>query len=243
MKKRIKRSLRKLQILGIFSLLIFSWQELTGAESFSVCRKNNKGINAYYEGRHEEAIEIFSDLLAEGNQAAEIYYNLAGVYYKEKEYDKTKDLLEQAIKGLKKEDQAKAYYNLGNVFFNHGELNKAVDNFQEGLKIDPDDEEAKYNLELALVKLKEKQPSQNRQEQQKEDKQDKKSEQQKEQKKQKQNQDQQTKQKEELQKQEERAQKENINRVLNLLQQKEKEARLKHIRKKNKQKQIMGKDW
>jgi hypothetical protein len=67
---------------------------------------------------------------------------------------------------------SKAYYNIGNSFFKQDKLQESIEAYKKALDINPNDRDAKYNLELARAKLKEssekqqQQPQQNSQQQQ-----------------------------------------------------------------------------
>jgi len=53
-----------------------------------------------------------------------------------------------------------AHYNLGNTHFSQTEWEAAVEAYKEALRLEPDDLNAKYNLELALQNLPEESPEQ-----------------------------------------------------------------------------------
>ncbi|HYX24251.1 MAG TPA: tetratricopeptide repeat protein, partial [Thermoanaerobaculia bacterium] len=58
--------------------------------------------------------------------------------------------LEKAAKGAGRELAPAAHYNLGNARFAAGDAAGAAEAFKQALRLKPDDQDAKYNLELAL---------------------------------------------------------------------------------------------
>jgi Ca-activated chloride channel family protein len=104
----------------------------------------------------------------------------------------------------------KAYYNKGVALSKQQKLQESIDAWKDALKINPDDRDARENLQKALMELKKKQEQQN-----KENKDQKKQEQNKQQEQQK------------PQPQQSKLNKQQVDQLLKALQQKEKEIQLK----------------
>jgi len=129
------------------------------------------GNRLFEESRYDQALAKYTDAQLDDPDNPGLHYNIGSVLYKQKKYDK-------AIESFRKvaetgEDNnliSKAWYNMGNSFFMQATgagdaelLSKAVDAYTEALKLNPEDEDAKYNLEVArsLMKMKkEEQPPQ-----------------------------------------------------------------------------------
>lgn len=167
-----------------------------------------EGVSAYKNGDYNKAIEIFKQTQKNKELSTASKYNMAAAYYKAGKADSAINMVQSvAVSNDRPELQAKAWYNLGNAFLNQQNYAKAVESYAKSLKLDPNDENARYNLTYALKKLQQKQ-------QQNQD----------------QNQDQQ-KEKEQERKQEEKPlDKNNANEeVLKLLENKEKDKRKNSI--------------
>lgn len=107
-------------------------------------------------------------------------YNLGSAYYKQDEAAKASGQLQQAAERVAPNSahggegsatrpsdhahetdfgevdtafQFAAYYNLGNAFYREREYSRAAESLQAALVVNPDDEDAKHNLELALEEL------------------------------------------------------------------------------------------
>ena len=105
----------------------------------------------FSQGDYTQATISYMRALAADEDSAVIGYNLANVYYALGETGPAVDALEDAAGGGDwKAVRFRAYYNLGNVYFDLGEFDRAVTSYIEALKVDPEDRDAKVNLELAL---------------------------------------------------------------------------------------------
>jgi len=155
--------------------------------SFTICgfslfqplvRKNETGNKNYHENNYEDALKSYTDALLESPESPELHYNIANVMYQQKKY---KDAISEFEKTLSTDDQIlqeKAYYNMGNCSFKEGEYDKAIDYYKKALEINPEDEDAKFNLEFTRQKLKEMMQNQQQQQQNQQQQQQQQSEQQ-----------------------------------------------------------------
>src|SRR6476659_4485648 len=174
------------------------------------------GINAYQQGKFEDAYKEFQDTLRSHPQsraADELQFDSGTAAYKLKDYNKALESFSQALLTPDTGLQTKGHYNLGNTLYQRGEMQKAddkklsdwtnaLDHYEQTLKLDPQNKEAKDNYEYVKKKIDE---LKNKKEQQQQpspsptppqkNKQDKKDQQQNQQ-----NQDQQQQQKDQQQK-------------------------------------------
>ena len=74
------------------------------------------------------------------------------------------------------EERAETYYNAGNSLYRSNKYQEAVEAYKHSLKLNPNDDDTRYNLQMARAKLKQ-------QEQQKQQKKDQKQDQKQDQKK------------------------------------------------------------
>ncbi len=121
-----------------------------------------KGVRAYERQKYDEALKHFIDAQIRAPEKPEISYNIGNAYYKLGRFD---EAIKNYSAALKTEDQKlkeKTYYNMGNARFRQRRLEEAISNYQSALDIDPDDRQAKENLEFARQMM-------TRQQQQRED--------------------------------------------------------------------------
>jgi hypothetical protein len=124
---------------------------------------NNKAVKYFNKGKFELASQIFDDELKKDTKNYVLLSNSAGVDYKLNEFDQAeaKYILVINSTDILKEDKFIALYGMGNVEFKKNNFEKAIDLYKEALKINPNDKDAKYNLEVSLLKLNEKNNQQN----------------------------------------------------------------------------------
>jgi Ca-activated chloride channel family protein len=213
---------------------------------------NEKGNKEFAEGNYKEALEYYHRAGIERPETPEIYYNHANALVETGSFE---EAAEKYGKALTTDDislQAGIYYNSGNGYFLQEDYVKAIEAYQQTLELNPDDLDAKYNLELARNRLKEqmerKPQEQNRQgqQQQQQNQQSNQQDQKQQQPKENQQQDQEQQQKQQQQQQQQpnpdEMSKEDALRILRALEEADEENQ------KNRQKvkiegTYRGKDW
>lgn len=217
-----------------------------------------EGNELYAQEKYDEANNKYRDALIENPESPIVHFNLGDVLYKKKNYE---EAIESFDKTTSSEDvllQSKSYYNMGNTLYRMGKLPESIQMYKKALELNPDDEDAKYNLEYVRTKIKneaEKQPNPNQQQggeqqeqqqsEQKEDEQNK-DRQEQQQPQQSNNEDEKEKQEQPLQQQQEgQAQeisKEDAERILDALKNEEQEM-LQQQKAKAQGRPFRGKDW
>ena len=128
---------------------------------------NNEGNDAFAKEAYLEALADYQSAQIESPDLAEPYYNAANALYREGAYPEALAQIQQALQFAAGNALAQnSFYNMGNSSFNSQDWQAAVDAYREALLLNPDDQEAKYNLELALQQLQQQQQQQQEQEQQ-----------------------------------------------------------------------------
>jgi Ca-activated chloride channel family protein len=155
-------------------------------------KKVIEGNQLYSEEKYDAASNKYQDALLENPSSPLIQFNVGDVLYKKNNYEKS---LEAFQKSLDTDDpirQSQAYYNLGNTLYRSQKLPESILAYEQALKLNPDDEDAKFNLEFVRNKMKEnakpqqqdqQQQQQNQQQNQQNQDQDKKDQEKKEQEK------------------------------------------------------------
>jgi len=109
-----------------------------------------RGNRHYRAGRYAEAVEAYQAALRDGDNSPELRYNLGTALLRLGRY-------EDVDPGLRE----RSWYNLGNRFLEAARasaeaggqaplLGTAIEAYQRALRLDPDDRDAKWNLELSL---------------------------------------------------------------------------------------------
>ena len=116
----------------------------------SVAERNNGGNRHHDRGNFRQAITVYQGIMVANPDDPVAYYNMASSLAGLEIFERAVEALEQAIALADDDLIVDAYYNLGNVFFEQGLYLEAVNAYQQALLIDPNDDDARYNLELAL---------------------------------------------------------------------------------------------
>ena len=122
-----------------------------------VVSHNEAGNRHFVDTAYEEAIDEYRLAQVSEPDQAEPYYNAANAYNRLGQPEAASAQTQQSLKTAEQELAAKAWYNLGNAYFDAQQWARAIEAYQEALRIQPDDEDAKHNLELALQQLQEQQ--------------------------------------------------------------------------------------
>ena len=148
-------------------LLVFSLITPTFLLAQTSRKRVAEGNALYHEEKYDAASDKYQDAILSDPGSPLIQFNMGDALYKKNDYEKA---LESYQKSLDSDDalfQSKSYYNIGNTLYRLNKLPESILAYEQALKLNPDDEEAKYNLEFVRNKMKENsQPQQQDQQQQ-----------------------------------------------------------------------------
>lgn len=127
---------------------------------FEPLRSRNKEIeqgNALMKaGNAEEALKHYDKAVAELPADAAAHFDRGTALYALSRFDEAGEEFLRATEAKAGALKASAFYNLGNAFFKKEKFKEAVEAYKRTLALDPRDERAKWNLEIALRKQKDK---------------------------------------------------------------------------------------
>jgi tetratricopeptide (TPR) repeat protein len=130
-----KISLFLIFLMTVLTVLSYSQAELNSED---IAGFMESGIEAYREGKLEEALRSFSRIIesetayAEAN-AARAHYNRGNVYYDQEQYSAAIEDFSRAIE--LEPDLSSAYFNRGNAYFIQEEYKNAFNDFDMALSI------------------------------------------------------------------------------------------------------------
>jgi Ca-activated chloride channel family protein len=215
----------------------------------------NNGVDLYNEQKFADAEVNFKKGNEKSPDNFEAKFNLGDAYYKQQRYDEAMKSFQSAFVDAKDDlEKSKLYYNVGNSLLKSQKVKESIGAYKEALKLNPDDQQAKYNLSYALNQLKNPNQDQNQnndknkdQKDQNKDQQNKDQQNQDQQNKDQQNQDQekQDQQQQQQQSKEQKQQeltKQEAEKILNALKENEKDLQ-KQLRKVKGQPIKTEKDW
>ena len=111
---------------------------------------NNSGHEAYLNGDYATALESYQDAWERSTESSEPHYNSANALYRMEEYEEALQGYDESIRHAEGDLRSRGVFNRGNTAFQQQQYAQAVEAYKEVLRMDPDDQDAKHNLELAL---------------------------------------------------------------------------------------------
>ena len=91
-------------------------------------------------------------------------FNLGNSLYEQKKIEEAEERFNSAItKAKTDEEKSRAYYNLANTSAQKQDWKAAIENYRRSLKYNPDDNDASYNYQQAMIRQKQQQQQQQQQ--------------------------------------------------------------------------------
>ena len=128
--------------------------------------KNIRAGNEFYKQQQfDKAAAEYGKAIKADPKNGTAKFNLANTLYKQNKQDEAvKAFTEMAGNAEKGEFKAKAYYNKGAVLSRQKKLEESIEAYKNTLRLNPDDKEARENLQKALLELKKKNPPKKKEE-------------------------------------------------------------------------------
>jgi len=140
--------MRKIKYFIIFIALVPAFLP---ADVGSAMRRGNALAR---NGKYEDALKKYQEALVQEPDNMKIHYNIARALYKMGKYPESISECQLCLLTKDRKSQAQSFYNIGNCQFKQGQLDAAITSFTNSLLLNPRDRDAKQNLELCL-KIKE----------------------------------------------------------------------------------------
>jgi len=163
------------------AMLMFLFFAMNISSGFSQSTKKEiiKGNEAYKNRQYGAAAGSYQKALKRSPENSTAFYNLGNALYKTNKPDEALQAYDNTAKtSADNAMKQRAYYNGGVVLQSQKKLPECIKAYKNALKLDPNDEDARQNLERALQQ--QKQQQQKDQQNNKQDKKDKKQDQKKE---------------------------------------------------------------
>jgi Ca-activated chloride channel family protein len=142
-------------IIGIVSLFCFSLQALSQPVEEDI----KKGNGFYRQQQYEPAASAYDEALTKDPANRIAKFNRASVTYRLSKYSEAiKSFEDLAKEETAAEEKSKAFYNKGAILSSQKRLEESIDAYKNALRQNPNDKEARENLQKALLELKKKTP-------------------------------------------------------------------------------------
>ncbi len=155
-----------LAMRNAFLISIIIFLGIQDAWAFSQAQKINEGNSLFQKGDYLGSAMKYQQVLEKDPLSDIAHFNLGAAYYKQGDFQKAIQHLQESLLGDHPQLKGKSHYNLGNTFYKSGlsqertnlseaieSLEQSLDHYQQALAIDPRDEDAQYNHELVKKDL------------------------------------------------------------------------------------------
>ena len=234
-------------LMVILSIVVFllSSSDCLWASARSKVKQGNRYFN---QKKYEKSIERYRDAQIDSPESKEIYFNIGNSLYRTGKHE---DAMKEYEKSTYSKDtllQSEAYYNMGNSLYRQGNMPESIVYYKKALELNPEDEDAKYNIEFVQKKIKEMMDKQKDQPQDQQQKQQKQGEEKEEEKVKKEGDEDKDKEEEQAQKKEDgkkedEMSEEDAQRILNALEDDEKKAQKERQKAISRQGIRVEQDW
>jgi len=147
-----------------FSITIFFLVTLL-AKSQEDEKAIQKGNGYYKQQQFEKAAVEYNKAVAANPASTKAKFNLANSLQKQgKQEEALKEFSSLIEKTTEKDLKSKSYYNKGVVLTGQKKLEESIEAYKNALRQNPDDKEARENLQKALLELKKKNPTKKKEE-------------------------------------------------------------------------------
>ncbi len=146
-------------------LIVFTYLLLQGLLLFAQKEKRDihKGNQLYQQQKYAEAEALYKKSVEKSKESVAGNFNLGDALYKQKKLDNAaQKFTEIAGSSKNKAVKAQAYHNLGNALLESKKLEESIEAYKKSLMNNPKDDETRYNLAYAQEKLKQQQQQQNK---------------------------------------------------------------------------------
>lgn len=142
------------------SVVTIVWM-LVGAvavQAQSVNMNINKGNEFYKQGQYPQAEDQYRRALRSEPDNQTALYNLSNTLQKQGRFDEAHQVLAGLTQSVKEPGLRSAvYYNQGVAFTKQKELDNSIESYKQSLRLNPNDQEARENLQKALLEKKKQQ--------------------------------------------------------------------------------------
>lgn len=148
--KIVKQRTLKPAVVALLMMMGFS------ATAQSDKQTIKKGNDAYKNEKYDSAAMEYNKALQKNPDNVTAQYNLGNALYKNEKKEEAINAYDKSISKLTKPvEKSNAYYNKGVVLQNNNKLPECIDAYKNALKLDPNNEDARHNLQIALKKQQE----------------------------------------------------------------------------------------
>ena len=125
---------------------------LVNAQAEKVLLSN--GNTEYQEGNFEAAAELYNQSIAESPGFEQAAFNLGDAMFRQEKYEEAVNQFQSLSRNASTDElKSKAFHNLGNSLMQTQKLEESVEAYKQSLRLNSTDEDTRYNLSVAQKML------------------------------------------------------------------------------------------
>ena len=154
-------------------ILFLFFSRVTSAQSEQADKNIRAGNEFYKQQQFDKAATAYNKAIETDPGSGTAKFNLANALSKQNKPDEAVNVYSDVANKTAKDDlKEKAFYNKGAVLSKQKKLEESIEAYKNSLRLNPDDKEARENLQKALLELKMKNQPKKKEEQEKKKKQE-----------------------------------------------------------------------
>lgn len=157
---------RALRLAPVVAVLLVAAATASADSRLAAANAVAEGKRLLEAGKFDDALDYFKKAEVDLPDSPEIAYDRGIAFYRKAEFDKAKDAFMNALRTRDPQLESKAKFNLGNCAYSTAlqkltdlsgaidELRKAITYWRDSLDLNPEDAEARQNIETAQLLMK-----------------------------------------------------------------------------------------
>jgi len=133
--------------MRVLFFLVLSFFARRAEASMSQLKEANR---LFKNGHYEDALKLYNDALVDQPHSSGLHFDAGDAAYQMGDFDKARKEFEEASQSANPLLKSAAHYNRGNALFRQNDWAGAIEAYKESLRVNPRDEDAKYNLGVAM---------------------------------------------------------------------------------------------
>ncbi len=127
-------------------------QSVKGQQENTAIRKGNK---LYKEGQYDKALTEYQQAVQQNPNNQVVKYNIGNTKFRSNDFPEAQKSFEDVLGSASPDSfKEKAWYNKGVSLSKQQKLQESIEAYKNALKLNPNDEDARINLQKALSELK-----------------------------------------------------------------------------------------
>lgn len=145
MELRTKNGRRRVASFIVLSFLVLSF--CSAEASLSQLKDANR---LFKNGHYEDALKLYDDALVDQPHSSGLHFNAGDAAYQSGDFTRAVKEFDEASQSANPLLKSASHYNRGNALFRQNDWAGAIEAYKESLRVNPRDEDAKYNLGVAM---------------------------------------------------------------------------------------------